>query len=73
MSAPKPVTPIAEEALDKLAELLEGPVNTNVEKLMKSSLVLAPVGLFLNVTCRSIRFAQSQGWLPLLYSDGGKK
>ncbi len=46
---------ISEELLDKMVDALEGPINTMAERLMSSKLVLAPLGLTLNVVLRVAR------------------
>lgn len=45
--------PLAEEALERAIQVLDGPMNERVERLMKSRLLLAPAGLFLTLTARS--------------------
>jgi hypothetical protein len=51
-SSEKPVTPINEEALDKMIELIEGPLNTAGEKILSSTIVLAPLSLALDLGFR---------------------
>jgi hypothetical protein len=46
--------PIQEEALDKMIELVEGPMNTVGEKLLSSKIVLAPLSLSLDLTFRAM-------------------
>jgi hypothetical protein len=46
--------PLQEEALDKLVELVEGPMNTLGEKVLSSKLVLAPLSLSLDLTFRAL-------------------
>ena len=49
----KPQT-IQEETLDKMIALLEGPVNKVAEKVLSSTLVLAPLSLGLNLSLRAL-------------------
>lgn len=51
----KPQT-IQEEALDKMISLLEGPVNKVAEKVLSSTIVLAPISISLNLTFRAMAF-----------------
>lgn len=48
----KPITPIQEEALDKMIDLLEGPANKLGEKILGSTLVLAPLSLVMTTSFR---------------------
>jgi hypothetical protein len=50
----KPVEPIQEELLDKMVETLEGPVNTLGEKIIGSTIVLAPLSLMMTLSFRTI-------------------
>lgn len=52
MSTEDRPTPLAEEALERLIQYVEGPMNKRVERLLKSRLLLAPVGLGLTVSFR---------------------
>jgi hypothetical protein len=52
----KPAPPIQEEALDKMIGLLEGPVNKVSEKILGSTLVLAPLSLMMSLSFRTLAF-----------------
>jgi hypothetical protein len=45
--------PLGEELLDRSVGLLEGPLNRVVERVMKSRLVLVPVGLSLKLALKA--------------------
>jgi hypothetical protein len=45
--------PLGEELLDRSVGLLEGPLNRVVERVMKSRVVLVPVGLSLKVALKA--------------------
>ncbi len=45
---------IPEEFFDRAVRYIDGPMNARMEKLMKSRLLLAPVGIGVTLTCRAI-------------------
>ncbi|HEY4223762.1 MAG TPA: hypothetical protein VGO62_20535 [Myxococcota bacterium] len=47
-----PIEPIQEEALDKMIDLIEGPLNKLGEKIFSSTIVLAPLSLSMNLSMR---------------------
>lgn len=51
---PEPISPISEEALDKMIELIEGPLNRAGERILTSKLVLAPLSLGMDLSMRVI-------------------
>ena len=51
--APLP-TSYAEETFDKVVRLIEGPLNDRAERLMKSKLMLVPLGVGWTVWARSL-------------------
>lgn len=52
MSDPKPKPPIPDELLDRGIGLLEGPINRAAERVLGSTLVLAPLSLAMTTTMR---------------------
>jgi hypothetical protein len=42
--------PLPEEAFDRMVDFLDGPVNRAAERLLKSKVVLWPIGLSLHLT-----------------------
>ncbi len=52
--APKKSKSIPEELFDRTVTYLDGPVNARAERLMKSRVVLAPIGLSLTVGSRMV-------------------
>jgi hypothetical protein len=52
MTNQKPAEPIAEEMLEKMLGVLEGPANKLAERALSSNLVLAPLSLSMNLTLR---------------------
>lgn len=50
----KPIESIQEESLDKMIELLEGPLNKLSEKVLGSTIVLAPLSLMMTVSFRAL-------------------
>jgi len=48
------ITPLPEELFDRAIGIVEGPVNRAAERVFKSKIVLAPMGLWWTATCRSI-------------------
>ena len=48
----KPPEPIAEEMLDKVIDVVEGPLNKVGEKVLSSTIVLAPISLAMNLGLR---------------------
>ena len=46
-------TPLPEELFEKMIGVLEGPLNDRMERVMKSKLFLAPLGLSWTLGCRS--------------------
>ena len=81
MSAEKP-QPLPEEALEKMIDLIEGPMNTIGEKVLSSKLVLAPLSLTLDLTFRALArvmgrhdaYAKAQAKRPgNTQSDGSRK
>lgn len=51
-SKKRPKRSIPEELFDRTVAYLDGPVNARAERVMKSRLVLAPIGLSLTVGSR---------------------
>jgi hypothetical protein len=57
--------PLGEELLDRSVGLLEGPLNRVVERVLKSRVVLLPVGLSLKVTLKAARLlVPPPPWTP---------
>lgn len=52
--SPKGERSIPEELFDRAVRYIDGPMNARMEKLMKSRLLLAPVGIGVTLTCRAI-------------------
>ncbi len=48
------IEPLPEEMLDKMIDLVEGPMNTAGEKILSSRLVLAPLSLGMDLTFRAM-------------------
>lgn len=68
MSTPAPPPqPIAEEALDKMIGVLEGPVNKVAERVLSSTIVLAPLALSMNVGLRAL------AWVTKRNKDNGRR
>ena len=59
----KRTEPISEEALDKMIDLIEGPLNTMGEKLLSSKIVLAPLSLSMDLSMRML--ARMMGRKPM--------
>jgi hypothetical protein len=68
----KPAEPIAEEMLDKMLSVLEGPVNKLAERALSSNIVLAPLSLSMNVTLRFWRAILGTGANATGKKGGGK-
>ena len=51
-----PDVPLPEELLDRSIGLLEGPLNSVIERVLKSRLVLLPVGLGVTVVAKTLGF-----------------
>ncbi|HEY1101203.1 MAG TPA: hypothetical protein VGF99_19845 [Myxococcota bacterium] len=51
-----PDVPLPEELLDRSIGLLEGPLNTAVERVLKSKLVLVPLGFGVMLTTKTLGF-----------------
>ena len=62
-NAEKRPEPISEEALDKMIDLIEGPLNTMGEKLLSSKIVLAPLSLSMDLSMRML--ARMMGRKPM--------
>ena len=60
MSKKKPAAnkPLPEEALDKVVETLDGPINSAAEKVLKNRLVLAPLGLSMTMSFKMMALAK---------------
>ena len=57
--------PLGEELLDRGLGVLEGPLNRVVERVLKSRVVLVPVGLSLKVTLKAASlFVPPPPWSP---------
>jgi hypothetical protein len=57
--------PLAEELLDRGVALLEGPLNRVVERVLKSRVVLVPVGLSLKVALKTAALVvPPPPWMP---------
>ncbi len=54
MSTDKKQQPLPEEALDKMISLIEGPMNTAGEKILSSTIVLAPLSLGMDLSMRAL-------------------
>ena len=51
-----PDVPLSEELLDRSIGLLEGPLNSVIERVLKSRLVLLPVGLGVTIAAKTLGF-----------------
>ena len=60
MSKKKPAAnkPLPEEALDKMIDALDGPLNGAAEKVLKNRLVLAPLGLSMTLSFKMMKLAK---------------
>ena len=67
MSEAKPKPPIHDELLDRSISLLEGPVNRVAERLLSSTVVLAPLSLSMTVAMRGMALLRG-----LRHHDGRK-
>ena len=51
-----PDVPLPEELLDRSIGLLEGPLNSVLERVLKSRLVLLPLGIGVTLTTKTLGF-----------------
>jgi hypothetical protein len=66
--------PLGEELLDRGVGLLEGPLNRVVERVLKSRVVLVPVGLSLKLTLKAASLiVPPPPWSPSSPSSSKKK
>ena len=51
-AAPRKRRPLPEDAFNKMVDLLDGPANRGLERLMKSRVFLAPMAASMTLSCR---------------------
>lgn len=57
---------IPEEIFERAVRYFDGPVNARAERIMKSRLVLAPLGLSLTIGSRTVLAVRARSLRPLL-------
>lgn len=69
----RPPPSLQEEALEKLIEYVDGPMNRRAERVLKSRLLLVPAGLCLTLAFRSMVALRDRDLRALLGRRGAKK